>query len=325
MELQTKVKIPKPNFQITHQDPILSMGSCFAENIAAQLLRRKFQVCSNPFGILYHPLSITKGIQILLQQKKYDESDLFSHNERWHSFDHHSDFSSSTKEETLEKINQQIKIGFHTITTAKVIILTLGTAFLYHQKSENRAVVNCHKLPNYLFEKQLITQNHITTALQSMIENIQQVNSEIQFIFTISPIRHIKDGLIENQKSKATLLLAIHEIIEKYSNTYYFPSYEIALDELRDYRFYTSDMIHLNDTAINYIWNKFSDTFFKKETQQLNERFRKLYLAHQHRPFNAQSKQHQVFLKKQLAIVKQYQKEYSYLDFSEEEQYFSVC
>ena len=309
MQLQTKVKIPSPHFEIIHQDKLMSIGSCFAHNMAQQFDNCKFNIVNNPFGILYNPLSIAKGLEDILNKKEYTEQDLFYHNERWNSFDHHSQFSKSEQSETLKLINQSIEKAHAQLLDSKILIITLGTANVFFKKESNQFVANCHKIPNHQFEKKLISIHEITTALKSIFIKIKTANPNLQIILTLSPIRHIRDGLIENQKSKATLLLAIHQLMQELKDLYYFPAYEIALDELRDYRFYNADMIHLSDVALEYIWEQFGNTFFSANTKQLNKQFKKLQKSLAHRPFNPASEQHQAFLKKQQQLIETYQKQ----------------
>jgi hypothetical protein len=318
MNLQTKVKIPSPNFEIIHQDKLMSIGSCFAHNMAQQFGNCKFNIVNNPFGILYNPLSIAKGLEEILGQKKYTAEDLFFHNERWNSFNHHSEFSKNEQSKTLKLINQSIEKAHLQLLNSKVLIITLGTANVFFKKENNEFVANCHKIPNYQFEKKIISIEKIVTHLKSIFIKIKAANPNLQIILTLSPIRHIRDGLIENQRSKAILLLAINQLMQELIDLYYFPSYEIALDELRDYRFYNADMIHLSDIALEYIWEQFGNTFFSTNTKQLNKQFKKLQKALAHRPFNTASEQHQAFLKKQEQLIQTYQKQYPYLDFSKE-------
>lgn len=322
MQLQTSVRLQPPNFQISHEDKILSIGSCFAQNMAQQLHEAKFQVVSNPFGILYNPLSIADGLGKILDKKSYQPSDLFLHNERWHCFDCHSDFSGATVSETLCAIQTALETAHQQLLNAKVLLVTLGSAFVYHEKKTARAVANCHKLPSAHFEKRLATSANIVADFQAVINRIQAVNPSLYIIFTLSPVRHIRDGIIENQKSKATLLLALHELTAIFKNTYYFPSYEIVLDELRDYRFYEADMLHPSPIAIQYIWERFANIFFNETTQQRNAQFKKLRQAFLHRPFHAASALHQQFLQKQLAITEQYQQQFPYLSFEKEIEHF---
>jgi hypothetical protein len=329
MQLQTKVAIEKPNFAIRHEDKLMSLGSCFAQNMADKLDLHKFNIISNPFGILYNPLSIAKSLEAILNEKTYTKEDLFHHNERWHSFDHHSDFSHSALEATLNTINSNIKNARQRLIEAQILIITLGTANVFFKKATNELVGNCHKIPNHQFEKRIIEVKEVVTALKKSFDAIRTQNPGIKIILTLSPIRHFKDGLIENQRSKATLLLAIHELVNhalvnKCKDLYYFPAYEITLDELRDYRFYKADMVHLSDVALDYIWEKFCETFFLDTTIAMNAKFSKLHQALRHRPFNPASGQHQAFLKKQSEQCKKFQKDFPFLDFSTELEYFTL-
>ena len=324
IKLQTEVPIQQPNFRLNHSQKILSIGSCFAENISGFLKERKFQVESNPFGILYHPLSIARGLEMILQEKTFQKDDLFYRNELWQSFDHHSDFSGNDWEVVLNKMNSSIQQANQHLEQCDILIITLGTAFTYFKKSDNQPVANCHKIPAAKFEKRLLSVNEIVVALLKVLTLIQQKYPRIQIIFTISPIRHIRDGIIQNQQSKATLILALQELIQKLPNAFYFPSYEIVLDELRDYRFYGKDLVHLNETALAYIWQRFSDTFFEKNTFELNQKFNKLRAAFLHRPFHPNSTQHQLFLKKQYQIAKALQTQFPDLDFKKELSHFKM-
>jgi len=318
MQLQTKVKIPVPNFEITHQDKLMSIGSCFAHNMAQRFDSCKFNIIDNPFGILYNPLSIAKGLEEILSKKAYTDEDLFFHNERWNSFNHHSQFSKSKPSETLELINQSIDKAHLQLLNSKVLIITLGTANVFFQKVNNQFVANCHKIPNHQFEKKLISVEEIVNALEHIFIKIQDANPNIQIILTLSPIRHIRDGLSENQRSKATLLVAIHQLMEKLKDLYYFPSYEIALDELRDYRFYKEDMIHPSKVAIDYIWKAFVECYFDERTKQVIPQIRKLIQAKNHKVENPNSAEYQLFIKNQIKKIEELQQQYKWLNFEEE-------
>ena len=321
VKLQTKVPIPPSDFQINHFSKILSIGSCFAENMSVYLKERKFQVVTNPCGILYNPLSIGRGLEMILSRKVFQQKDLFYHNELWQSFDHHGEFSGMIADEVLNKMNNSIENAHTHLQKANTLIITLGTAFTYFKNGQ--PVANCHKVPAAEFEKRLLSVDEIVEALSSILKKIQTNVPSLHIIFTISPIRHIRDGVVENQQSKATLILAVHQLIHQLSNAYYFPSYEMVLDELRDYRFYKKDLVHLNEVALEYIWEQFSDTFFSEDTKALNRKFEKLRAAFLHRPFHPQSEEHQRFLRKQYQIVSRFQEEFGELDFEEELEYFN--
>lgn len=220
MKLQTVVPISTPNFKISHSDKILSIGSCFAQNMATFFSSRKFQILSNPFGIIYNPLSIANGLSMLSSKKGFRQEDLFHFNEQWHSFDHHSTFSNTDLRATLSNIQSRIDRGHQQLLSSQILIITLGTAYVYFKKNQQRPVANCHKLPAAQFNKQLISVASTVNTLKKAIQAIQAQNTSLQTIITISPIRHIRDGFIENQQSKATLILAVKQLMEELSKVY---------------------------------------------------------------------------------------------------------
>ncbi|MDR0232837.1 MAG: GSCFA domain-containing protein [Dysgonamonadaceae bacterium] len=305
MIFTTEIQIPSFDFKISHQDKIMMMGSCFAENIAEKMQSAGFRAYTNPFGILYNPASISKNIQTIFRSKKYAVSDLFEHQGLYHSFDHHGKFSSSSAENVVDRINKEIKEAKDYLQDASVLIITFGTAFTYFLKSHIPKILNvpnilgivsnCHKLPEKTFNRRRLNINEIVEDWKSLINQLKQYNPELKLIFTVSPIRHWKDGAHENQLSKSTLLLAIDELIKQYAHCYYFPSYEIMMDELRDYRFYADDMLHPSDLAVEYIWEKFSHAFFEKKTVVLLNEWMKIRQALEHKPFNPDSEQYKSF------------------------------
>lgn len=286
MNLQTQIKLPDYPFTISHQDKVLSFGSCFSENIGDKLKEHKFDVLVNPYGILFNPISVCTAINECLENKSYLEADLNNNKEIHFSFNHHSRFAGLNKAEVLESINSSISQANSYLSDANVVVLTFGTAWVYRLKETNQVVANCYKLPNTLFNKELLSINEIVAEVSDSINKLRSVNPSVKIITTISPVRHWKDGVVENQQSKATLHLALKGINEKFDNSVYFPSYEIVLDELRDYRFYANDMLHPSELAVDYIWEKFSNSFFSKETKELNKRITQLNKEKNHKPFN---------------------------------------
>ena len=298
MIFKTEIQIPLYNFKISHQNKIMMLGSCFAENMAEKMQAAGFHTYINPFGILYNPASIFQSIQTILHSKKYAVSDLFEYQGLYHSFDHHSKFSGSSQKNCVDKINKEVKDAKDYLKTASILIITFGTAFVYTLKSTGAIVANCHKLPEKTFDGRRLCVNEIVEEWKVLINLLQQYNPELKLIFTVSPIRHWKDGAHENQLSKSTLLLAIDELITQYARCYYFPSYEIMMDELRDYRFYAGDMLHPSDLAVEYIWEKFSHAFFEKKTLELIDEWTKIRQALEHKPFNPDSEQYKEFMSK---------------------------
>ncbi len=297
MNFRTEIKIPASDFKITHRDELMMMGSCFVENISRMLVSSGFDVDLNPFGIAYNPASVAKNIDILLQCKKYTIRDLFESQGVFHSFDHHSQFSDASSERCLNRINERVSRSSRKLKQQSLLVVTFGTAFVYSLKETGQIVSNCHKLPEKAFERTRLSVNEIVSEWSSLVLKLRTFNPELKILFTVSPVRHWKDGAHENQLSKSTLLLSIDALMKDYPFIYYFPSYEILMDELRDYRFYADDMLHPSNQAIEYIWEKFSLTFFDKKTVQLaNERMR-IQKSLEHKPFHPDSERYQEFLK----------------------------
>ena len=298
MKLQTKIPLKrKTQNLIDYQSNILLLGSCFSENIGDKLSYFKFQSIQNPFGILFHPKAIENLITNTSNKKVYSSDDLIYQNEIWHSFDAHSSLSSASENELLNKLNVAISLTNKKIKEASHIIITLGTSWVYRYIETDTIVANCHKIPQKKFLKELLSVSEISESLARSISLIKSINSDAAVIFTISPVRHLKDGFIENTQSKSHLIAAIHTLVNE-QDVSYFPSYEIMMDELRDYRFYAEDMIHPNKTAINYIWRKFIDTWFSEETKSIMKEIDEIQKGLLHRPFHEDSKLHQQFLLK---------------------------
>lgn len=287
--------LKKVHNQIDYTSNILLFGSCFSENITKKLEYYKFQNFSNPFGILFHPLAIENLVTNAINNKEYSENDIFFHNERWHCFDFHSELSNSSKDEFLKKLNKTINLTNQQLHNSTHIIITLGTSWVYRHIESDKIVANCHKISQKKFLKELLSADEVIKSLESIILLVKTINPKIEFIFTVSPVRHIKDGFVENSISKAHLITAINEIIDPKKHIHYFPSYEIMMDDLRDYRFYNSDMIHPNETAINYIWNQFKYTWIHQDSNKIMEQVENIQRGLAHKPFNPDSNQHQIF------------------------------
>ncbi len=303
MQFRTEIPISKTNNPIDYNSKVLSFGSCFAENMADKFDYFKFQNETNPFGIIFNPISIEKVIERTVQQKEFTEKDVFFHNERWHSYEVHSDLSNSDRQELLETLNKAILETNKKLKEATHIIITYGTSWIYKNLESNEIVANCHKVPQKQFAKELLSVEIIEKSIQNTIHLIQTINPDINFIFTISPVRHIKDGFAENQLSKSHLFAALHQTLKKTHNSQltihnYFPSYEIMMDELRDYRFYKEDMLHPNQVAIDYIWHKFSENYIAENAVSTMKEIEEIQKSLRHKSFNPESKQHQKFLAK---------------------------
>ena len=295
MKLQTKIPLEKQSKnQIDYNSNILLFGSCFSENIGKKLDYFKFQNLQNPFGILFHPKAIETLISNAIVNKKYSEEDVFFYNEQWHCFHAHSKLSNTSKEDLILKLNEQNDLTSSKLKTASHILITLGSAWVYRDIKTDSIVANCHKVPQKHFNKELLSVEEITKSLRNLLSLISGVNNNVAVVFTVSPIRHIKDGFLENTLSKAHLVTAIHQVID--NKSFYFPSYEIMMDELRDYRFYNEDMIHPNQLAINYIWEKFKIVWVSDDSFKTMEEVDVVQKALQHIPFNTKSQAHQKFI-----------------------------
>lgn len=319
---RTVVPITPSGEKLAYQQKIMMLGSCFTENIGDKLSWYKFQVDSNPFGIIYNPLSIKKSIDRIIENKSYTEQDLRFSNGLFYSYDHHSRFSHSTKEECLSLINSRLNSAHKNLSDAHFMFITFGSAFLYKLKENTEIVANCHKQPERMFNRFRLTVHEIVEAYRQTIPRIATLNPRLKLIFTVSPIRHWRDGAHDNQLSKAILLLAIEELCQQFERVAYFPAYELVLDELRDYRFYEEDMLHPNKTAIDFVWNRFVEAFIETNSLQVMKEIEKIQLARQHRPFNQQSKQFQDFLHQQLDKIERLTGNYPFIDLKSEYLYF---
>ena len=296
MNLQTKIILKKETKnRINYNSKLVLLGSCFSKNIGNKLTYFKFQTHQNPFGILFHPKAIENLITNAINEKEYVSKDLIFQDERWHSFDAHSNLSSSNQEILLKKLNSSVQATNKNLKKATHIIITLGTSWVYRSIETGAVVANCHKIPQKKFSKELLSIVEINKSLKTIISLLKSINKDINVLFTVSPIRHLKDGFIENTQSKSHLIAAIHNIVDC-KNVSYFPSYEIMMDELRDYRFYSEDMIHPNKIAINYIWEKFNKTWFEENTGSIMKEIELIQKGMAHKPFDKNSEKHQNFL-----------------------------
>lgn len=292
----TKIEIQAAPFSINHTSNIMALGSCFAENIGTKMKEACFEVDVNPFGVLYNPLSICNSLKILLRNTPFSQSDIFENNSVWQSFAHSTLFSDISAGGCLNKINSRLIPAADFLRKADVLMITFGTAWIFEDKNNGKVVSNCHKLPSACFTRRRIRVDEITSAFSELLTKLKQLLPHLHVVFSVSPIRHFKDGAHENTVSKSTLVLAIDELQKQFGYAHYFPAYEIQLDELRDYRFYAADMQHPSDVAIDYIWQKFSDAYFDVETIQIRNEVLRLNADIAHRPLLAGSDEYKKFL-----------------------------
>jgi hypothetical protein len=297
MQFTTQIPIPKSNHPIDYNSRIVSLGSCFAENIGEKFNYYKFQNTVNPFGIIFNPISIENIISRAVNQNYFTEKDVFFHNELWHCYEVHSELSNPNKEIFITSLNKNLDDFCFQIIKASHCIITYGTSWVYKLKASNVIVANCHKVPQKAFEKEILATTTIEKAVENTVALFKKFNPNCIIIFTVSPVRHIKDGFVENQRSKAHLQSAIHEIVSDQStNVTYFPSYEIMMDELRDYRFYADDMLHPSVMAVDYIWERFFLTQIAQAVYPVMEEVETIQKGLAHRPFHPDTDSHRKFL-----------------------------
>lgn len=301
INLQFTTKIPLGKFEnpITYESKLLALGSCFSENIAEKFQYYKFQTAMNPFGIIFNPVSIENLVKRAVNKIDFTESDIFFHNELWHCYEVHSELSNSDKDAFLNTLNELITTTHNQILSLTHCFITLGTSWVYRNVASEQIVANCHKVPQKVFTKELLSIATIEESLANIINILYAINPNCSVIFTVSPVRHIKDGFVENTLSKAHLISALQGVLktEHYKlNTEYFPSFEIMMDELRDYRFYTDDLLHPSKMAVDYIWERFAEAMISKESQLTMEEIATIQKGLAHRPFNPNTESHLRFV-----------------------------
>jgi hypothetical protein len=317
--LQTTVPATAYPFAIDHQTPCLCLGSCFVEHIGSYLTDHHFPVCFNPFGIVYQPAALAAVLERIVDGRPYEANELFCVQDVWRHFDFHSRYAHPDRAVALDIINQQLAAAHAFLRQAKVLILTLGTATTYTLVPEGRVVVNCHKQPGSRFERRRYSPAENVALLQAAIARVRSLQPELQIIFSLSPVRHLREGLPENQRSKASLLLTIDSLCTQLEDVHYFPSYEIMLDELRDYRYYDTDLSHPSPLAVRLICERFARAFFSEKTQQLCGQLAGLRAALAHRPFFPQTPAHQQFVMQQLQKLHALREKYPFLQLTSEE------
>jgi hypothetical protein len=318
MKLITAVEIEREMPRLSHRDKMLMMGSCFSDSIGDKLSLGGFKVDINPFGTLYNPISIARALREILSGKVYSEQDLFQYQGLWHSAMHHGSFSGADKADVLLHINNRLSDAHQNWEQTDVLFLTFGSAFVYYN-NEGEVVGNCHKLPEASFRRRRLSVEEIVEDYQSLLDLLLNENRKLKLILTVSPIRHLRDGLHQNQLSKATLLLAIDKLKELYPDKiYYFPAYEIMMDELRDYRYYADDLMHPSQLAVEYIWEKFAQTCFDSDTLALAGECEKIYKALHHRPLHNDDEAHKEFLGQIVLKINRLKEKYPYLEFKTE-------
>lgn len=318
MNFTTKIPIEKLSNQITYESNVLSIGSCFSDHISAKLERYKFKQYNNPFGIIFQPDAIESIITRAIELRLFTQADLFFDNELWHCFEVHSELNNPDAEDMLLNLNGILTYLNGELQTCSHLMITLGTAWTYRHLETDCRVANCHKVPQIEFQKELISCEEITHTLSTIYSKLKAFNPDANLLFTVSPVRHLKDGFVENQWSKANLISGLHTFRSHLSaielkKVHYFPSYEIMMDDLRDYRFYTSDFLHPNELAIQYIWELFKETYISYHAFPIMNELESIQKGLAHRPFNPNTTQHQLFVQKLHERIEQLQDKYPHL------------
>lgn len=328
MKFRFEFPIKKLQEPITHQHKLLLMGSCFTENIGTKLDSNKFTTLQNPNGILFNPFSVAEAVTDYIEKKNFTAEDLFSYNEAWHSWKHHSRFSGINATDSLAKINGSIATAHQFLKETDYLIITLGSAWVYQltEKAVNAkpgfVVANNHKAPADWFSRKLLQAEDVLRVLDNVIHRLFHFNQKIKIIFTISPVRHLREGVVENNRSKAVLISAVHHLVDKFDRLFYFPAYELVIDDLRDYRFYAEDLVHPNYFATQYVWEKLVDACMDEKTKTLMEEINTINLAFQHKAFNPASTGHKQFLLKSYHKTVALQQAHPYLNLQKEISYF---
>lgn len=315
------VDIPDSMEKLSYKTPSLWMGSCFTENIGSRLGNLKFPCMVNPFGVLYNPLSIMNSLSFLAEERLFSESDLHYGNELWYSFYHHSSFSHPEKSVCLSRINNGISIASKLLRDAEFLFITFGTARVYRLKETGFIVSNNHKLPHNKFDQSLLEVDEIVQSYKKLIEQLIRLNPRLNIVFTLSPVRHWKDGATGNQVSKSILMIAIAKLVDYFNNVYYFPAYEIVMDELRDYRFYSDDMLHISSRGVDYIWTRFTEAFFDPSAYRMVKDITVILRGIEHKPFNPSTDKHRQFLRMLLSKISSVERSLPEADFSDEKRY----
>lgn len=324
MNLQTPVIIHKAAFDISHRATILLFGSCFSENIGLKLVENKFSVNVNPFGILYNPISIYNAMTRLLDKRGFGVDDFIPHNNLHHSFMHHGSFSKTNLNDAVASVNDSFALASSQLRSADILLITFGTSYVFRWNKSGEIVGNCHKIPGSEFTRERLTIEEITSTWRHLLTRLIDINPSLKILFTVSPIRHFKDGAHENQLSKSILHLSIDSLMQQFSeNTFYFPAYEILMDQLRDYRFYKDDMLHPSTLAQDYIWQRFGETYFSKETHDIISQWQRIYQSLSHKPFDLNSAAYQKFLQRTINDIEAFEKEYSFISCFHEKQHLT--
>lgn len=318
MKFQTRVPNTSFNsFESAVDEHLMFMGSCFSDNIGGYLQEIKLPVISNPFGVMFNPVSVQQSVERIVNGTEVIEAELMEHNGLWHHPDFHGSFSDPDKLTALSSMNSAITESHKFLQNTHHVFISLGTAFVYKDKASENIVANCHKMPADRFNREFLSVEEVMTSLRLMVDILQQTGVP-HIHFTVSPIRHLRDGLVQNQRSKAHLISAVHRIVEDNQTCHYFPSYEVVMDELRDYRYYAEDLTHLSPSAIHYLREIFTDTFYSPEAGKVIDRLTKVHQALTHKPLHPNTNEYKKFVSKLAEEMEQLEQTYDFVSFTEE-------
>ncbi len=322
IHFRTEILPDKPARLIGYADSVICMGSCFAENVGSRFQNYRFRTSVNPFGILFNPMSVASSLNKMMGDELFQLSDLVNYNGLWHSFSHHGSFSSSSSEQVLNAINSSLVKAQHEIRQCQFLFLTFGTSWVYELVETQQIVANCHKMPDKYFNRFRLSVDRIVEVYKNLLVRLLEINHEIRVVLTVSPVRHWKDGAHGNQLSKSVLLLAIDQLEKLFECVSYFPSYELLLDDLRDYRFYDEDMLHPSSMAIDYVWERFAGSWLNDEAKACCKALEPIVKGRSHRPLRPDSDAYRLFLQSMLKRVVQMKELYPQLNLDEDKQYF---
>jgi hypothetical protein len=323
MEFQLPITIPSLPQPIGYGDKLLLVGSCFTEHIGNALRDWKFETLQNPNGILFDPASVATSLISYIRPQHYGEEDLVFFNELWQSWQHHGIFSHVDRDQCLAAVNASQVRAHAFLREADWLVITLGSAWSYRLVDGGAAVANCHRAPAQTFYKHLMTIEEINTALDSCLHQLFYFNPNLQVLFTVSPVRHIRDGVVDNNRSKARLIESVHHLVGKFNRLFYFPAYELVVDVLRDYRFFDIDMVHPNYPATAFVLEKFVQHCVDEPGRRLLEEIKKIVIARRHKPFQPSTQAHRRFLQDHWQKTAELIRQYPFLDLTEELDYFS--
>jgi hypothetical protein len=322
IELRTTFRIDQSKDKIDYNTPVMFIGSCFASSIGYMLEMGKIPVIINPAGTVYNPVSVGNTLDTITREREFTQDDLFFFDGSYISFYHYTDFSSDNPHNVLKKVNQRSKEAFDFLKKARFLFITFGTARVFRWKETGQIVSNCHKIPSNRFERDLLTVNEIVSFWSDHLSKLQFLFPQLKIIFTISPVRHWKDGAHGNQISKSILFLAVEQLLRHSSSPQYFPAYELMMDDLRDYRYYSDDMLHPSSAAINYIWNSFLKSFLENKTFNIWNEVSKITKACRHHIISESQLKIEKFAESLLCQITEIERNNITIDLSAERNYF---